>query len=213
MALSKSAAVIGLLVFGTASSVSSKILYEMRAPPGPGQSDTAFEKPWFVTLIMFVAMSFCLPLSWMNQRAKAHPAHDSFDGSQPRQVRSELRQATMLIAPTVLDLVATALMSVGLLSVTASVYQMMRGTGECSGHCRLPTLRSVVRQPSVPAAEMLFTAILAVAVLKRHLNRLHLGGIALCVVRLPLRPCTAAHARADRAPRRLASRSWALPAC
>ena len=36
--------------------------------------------------------------------------------------------STFLLAiPTVFDLVATVLMNVGLLSVTASVYQMMRG--------------------------------------------------------------------------------------
>jgi drug/metabolite transporter (DMT)-like permease len=49
-------------------------------------------------------------------------------------------------------------MNIGLLSVTASVYQMMRG------------------------AEMLFAAAFAVAFLHRHLNRWHGLGIAFCVV-------------------------------
>ncbi len=35
----------------------------------------------------------------------------------------------MLAIPTFFDLVATILMNVGLLYVTASVYQMMRGAG------------------------------------------------------------------------------------
>jgi hypothetical protein len=49
-------------------------------------------------------------------------------------------------------------MNVGLLSVTASVYQMMRG------------------------AEMLFAALFAVLFLKRHLNKYHYMGITCCVV-------------------------------
>lgn len=65
----------------------------------------------------------------------------------------------MLAIPTAFDLVATVLMNVGLLSVTASVYQMMRG------------------------AEMLFAALFAVVFLRRTLNRFHLLGILCCVVR------------------------------
>ena len=64
----------------------------------------------------------------------------------------------MLAIPTFFDLIATVLMNIGLLSVTASVYQMMRG------------------------AEMLFAALFAVSFLHRSLNRLHLLGILCCVV-------------------------------
>jgi drug/metabolite transporter (DMT)-like permease len=65
----------------------------------------------------------------------------------------------MLAIPTIFDLVATVLMNIGLLSVTASVYQMMRG------------------------AEMLFAALFSIMFLHRHLNKFHFGGIACCVVR------------------------------
>lgn len=64
----------------------------------------------------------------------------------------------MLAIPTFFDLVATVLMNIGLLSVTASVYQMMRG------------------------AEMLFAALFAVTFLHRNLNRFHMMGILCCVV-------------------------------
>lgn len=66
----------------------------------------------------------------------------------------------MLAIPTFFDLIATVLMNIGLLSVTASVYQMMRG------------------------AEMLFAALFAVSFLHRKLNRMHFLGILCCVVRL-----------------------------
>ena len=62
--------------------------------------------------------------------------------------RSEWKQTLMLAIPTAFDLVATVLMNVGLLSVTASVYQMMRG------------------------AEMLFAALFAVVFLRRTLKPL-----------------------------------------
>ena len=78
---------------------------------------------------------------------------------------AELHQLALLCIPTVFDLVATVLMNVGLLSVTASVYQMMRG------------------------AEMLFAALFTLLFLGRELNRKHVLGIVFCVVRLiSLRP-------------------------
>ena len=70
-----------------------------------------------------------------------------------------MREILLLGIPTAFDLVATVLMNIGLLSVTASVYQMMRG------------------------AEMLFAAIFSVVFLHRSLNKYHLGGIGCCVVR------------------------------
>lgn len=73
------------------------------------------------------------------------------------------KEIFMLGIPTFFDLVATVLMNVGLLSVTASVYQMMRG------------------------AEMLFAALFAVAFLHRQLNKFHYLGILCCVV--SLLPC------------------------
>lgn len=80
-------------------------------------------------------------------------------GLQARKAHSEFREILLLGIPTGFDLVATILMNIGLLSVTASVYQMMRG------------------------AEMLFAALFAVLFLHRSLNKFHLGGIACCVVR------------------------------
>lgn len=76
--------------------------------------------------------------------------------------RSDLREALMLSIPTVFDLIATVLMNIGLLSVTASVYQMMRG------------------------AEMVFAAVLAITFLKRTLNRLHYSGISACIAGIVL---------------------------
>jgi drug/metabolite transporter (DMT)-like permease len=74
--------------------------------------------------------------------------------------KGSLKETLLLAIPSFFDLVATVLMNIGLLSVTASVYQMMRG------------------------AEMLFAALFAVLFLKRHLNRFHYMGIGCCAVRV-----------------------------
>ncbi|EFN57441.1 hypothetical protein CHLNCDRAFT_142917 [Chlorella variabilis] len=112
-----------------------------------------------MTTVMFVGMSFCLPLAFFlehRQRQRAQKMAASTDAAEPLLAgngegtlqapgaqHSELAQALMLLIPTAFDLIATVLMNVGLLSVTASVYQMMRG------------------------AEMLFAALFAVVFLRR----------------------------------------------
>jgi hypothetical protein len=73
----------------------------------------------------------------------------------------ELLRSLVIAVPAGFDLVATVLMNVGLLSVTASVYQMLRG------------------------ACMLFAAVFAVTFLKRSLNGLHFTGIGCAIVRPP----------------------------
>lgn len=127
-----------------------------------------------MTTVMFIGMSFCLPLAYLQQSQEKSRRRDEAeepllgDNSQggsvqrPPSSHSELKQALLLTIPTAFDLVATILMNVGLLTVTASVYQMMRG------------------------AEMLFAALFAVVFLRRSLNRYHLLGLLCCVVGITL---------------------------
>ena len=88
--------------------------------------------------------------------AGQRPAAASADG--PHRRRSWRRTLELVAVPTGFDLVATVLMSVGLLAITASAYQMMKGS------------------------EVVFSALLARCWLGRRLNRWHLAGIALCLV-------------------------------
>lgn len=76
---------------------------------------------------------------------------------QPRRA-STFRDKAVIAIPMMFDLVATALMSIGLLFVTASVYQILRGS------------------------EMLFCALYSVAILRRPLNKFHYLGLAGAVV-------------------------------
>ena len=120
---------------------------------------------------MFIGMTFCLPLAYYSdQSAKKSAAAAAADGAAepllgaptPAVGGTTWREVFMLSIPTFFDLIATVLMNVGLLSVTASVYQMLRG------------------------AEMLFAALFAVLFLGRRLNRWHLGGIGCCVAGIGL---------------------------
>lgn len=184
MGVLQSANVAGLVVYGTISSLLAKIIYELKAP-GRGDHLKHFHKPWACTTMMFVGMTFCLPLSWVinlvqylhrsrSQRAKqdadgrvsnegvdaplmqvspfaahSHTAHDE---------GPDMHSIMLLAIPMAFDLVATILLSVGLLTTSASVSQMLRGSG------------------------MVFSALFAVFFLHRSLNRLHYCGIAAALV-------------------------------
>jgi drug/metabolite transporter (DMT)-like permease len=140
------------------------------------------ETPFYITLchppstnsvVMFIGMTFCLPLAILSDRkarAKQSAARDAQngvtepllgDGASASDASpapgTTWKEIFMLSIPTFFDLIATVLMNIGLLSVTASVYQMLRG------------------------AEMLFAAFLAVVFLKRRLNKYHYAGIACCI--------------------------------
>ncbi|CAL5222410.1 g4769 [Coccomyxa viridis] len=163
-------AVAGLLVFGTITSLLAKIVYELDGPDRSGVNKL-FRKPWMMTTIMFIGMSFCIPIAYAEafwQRRKQRKENDGahaplLNGTTEEEKSSRSRFQFLLLAiPTVFDLIATVLMNIGLLSVTASVYQMMRG------------------------AEMLFAAVFAVLFLHRRLNKFHLLGILCCVVGIAL---------------------------
>ncbi len=70
------------------------------------------------------------------------------------------RKYDAILFPTLFDLFASGLLSIGLLYTTASLYQMIRGT------------------------EIIFTAIFSVFLLHRRLNSLNITGLALCALGL-----------------------------
>ena len=127
---------------------------------------------------MFIGMTFCLPIAYFleykNKRAAAATRAASGSATEPllgegltsfpqeKSLVDELKEVALLYIPTFFDLIATILMNIGLLTVTASVYQMLRG------------------------AEMLFAALFAVVFLKRKLNRYHYGGIGCCILGITL---------------------------
>eukprot|EP00879_Flechtneria_rotunda_P007740 GHRR01008113.1.p1 GENE.GHRR01008113.1~~GHRR01008113.1.p1 ORF type:complete len:344 (+),score=105.70 GHRR01008113.1:147-1178(+) len=161
MQVGKSLSVGGLIVFGTITSLFAKVVYELKGVGLDGKLKL-FQKPWAMTTTMFIGMSFCLPIAYYKDR-KEQQKKQKHDMQQPLiaqangVAKGSLKETLLLALPSFFDLVATVLMNIGLLNVTASVYQMMRG------------------------AEMLFAALFAVLFLHRHLNRFHYLGILCCV--------------------------------
>ncbi|WIA18798.1 hypothetical protein OEZ85_003481 [Tetradesmus obliquus] len=94
-----------------------------------------------------------------HDREDDHEVHGSGSSSGAKFI---LKEGLMLCIPTGFDLAATTLMNVGLLYVAASVFQILRGS------------------------EMLFAALFAVLFLKRHLNKWHFMGVALCMTGISL---------------------------
>lgn len=158
--LAKAASVSGLIVFGTTTSLFAKIVYEIQSV-GEDGTTKYFHKPWAMTSLMFIGMTCCLPLAYYQEckkrQALAEEEAPLLARAQDPKPRNELRETLLLSIPTFFDLLATILMNIGLLYVTASVYQMMRG------------------------AEMLFAALFTVTFLGRKLNRFHLLGILCCI--------------------------------
>ncbi|WIA30810.1 hypothetical protein OEZ86_000868 [Tetradesmus obliquus] len=161
MHLGKTLSVSGLIVFGTITSLFAKVVYELKGVGLDGK-EKLFQKPWAMTTTMFIGMTFCLPVAYYKEWKQEQERKQKEDLEEPLLatangvVKGSLKETLLLAIPSFFDLVATVLMNVGLLSVTASVYQMMRG------------------------AEMLFAALFAVLFLKRHLNRFHYMGIGCC---------------------------------
>ncbi|KAH3760359.1 Integral membrane protein [Pelomyxa schiedti] len=126
----------GMLVMGTCTSISSKISLAMFCM-GWGDIEHPFEKPFFQSILMFGAMALALPLAWIADaityfRAKKLAESREF-GEAARLVpkKEEPKQKTnpiIMMVPCTFDLLASTLMTFGLIYISVSVFQMLRGS-------------------------------------------------------------------------------------
>ena len=185
MSASKGASIAGLLSFGTLTSLLAKVVFQLKGDGLHGDNH-AFEKPYFMVLVMFVSMSACVPMYIFNARSASSgdesarkdnytaltdddqqlsgdaAADGQGEETGGRKRTSLTKQCLLLAIPTAFDLIATVLMNVGLLTVTASVYQMMR------------------------SAELVFAAIFGVFFLKRRLILDHFVAIGCAMAGVAL---------------------------
>lgn len=128
-----------IVVCGTASTITSKLQYEVRSRGFEKCSyddrtthRCPFTKPWFQTLVMKVAMSSCLLIAWAAKKCRRRRptgvlAETLLGAEEPR--RTPDRSAILAVAaPAFTDLLQTALAQAGLLFVSSSTYQMTRGS-------------------------------------------------------------------------------------
>lgn len=105
------------LVSGTFSAVTCKIAYDTTSIGLDGQ-EKAFSKPILMLLLMFAAMMPALGF-WKIQQSYL-----------PDQEKDKLEPGSLaiLVIPSVCDLLCTLLLLVAQLYITASLWQMMRGS-------------------------------------------------------------------------------------
>ena len=155
--------IIGLLIFGSLNTLTTKIQFELLST-GVDGTVKHFKKPWFGTFIMFLGMCIVLVIHFINvfmrqsRTAKEIEVHLLEGGAtKPGPKKASFWEASKLIAvPAILDLVATALCFVGILYNSASVFQMLRGS------------------------MIIFSAILSGLFLNKKLHAYHWVGVALC---------------------------------
>jgi hypothetical protein len=100
------------LLSGTLNSIVMKIAYQTATSGSDPQDVHFFHKPWFMSLVMFVAMLCALPLYYMQRSRKS------------------LNLKTWLIVsiPSFCDLLGSSMQQVGLIFTPVSIYQMLKGS-------------------------------------------------------------------------------------
>jgi drug/metabolite transporter (DMT)-like permease len=163
--------IIGLLVFGALNTLTTKIQFTMGSVGSAG-NEKFFQKPFFAAFTMFVAMACVLFWHYGSvalERRRERQLAGMTDGGDPllakgkradesKEQLSELWNFLYVGIPATLDLLATCLMFYGLLWMTASMYQMLRG------------------------AMIIFSAIVSVPLLGKKLYGFHWMGVMACVV-------------------------------
>lgn len=126
------------LIFGTACSLTSKVLMSMESKGLTGETEL-FTNPLFQTCTMFIGMLLSLPIHYAVKHWKipfygyAHydesrgkyVALNGEDADRPKEISWSIYM--WLLVPALFDLVATALCMFGLRYVDVSIYQMLRG--------------------------------------------------------------------------------------
>jgi len=152
----------GMLIFGTATSITMKIQLELECD-GYHHHHT-FDKPFFQSLAMFLAMACVLPLSYLLQPKQKQGDNEEKPLLSINTTTDEKKESNPLIVmlPCVFDLVASTMMTFGLIYISVSVFQMLRGS------------------------MIIFSAVFSRIFFKRKVPWYQMTAIALCVVALAL---------------------------
>lgn len=157
--------VLGMLMSGTLNTLTTKIQFTLESKGITGEIET-FQKPWFGTLNMLLAMTMVLVVEqcikgctiFKKEGSGEVPLMDDADlktGDTPAV--SWGRKVCLVAYPAGFDLLATAFCCMGILYIPASVWQILRG------------------------ASIIFAALFSVLFLRRKLFPHHYIGLALCV--------------------------------
>ncbi|EER15063.1 conserved hypothetical protein [Perkinsus marinus ATCC 50983] len=149
---------IGLLA-GSANSIIEKMMFQSSGIGIDGMTHF-FQKPWYMSLVMFVAMLLALPMYYcLRQKSDKRPSN-----TLPESGSSNigLRMCFTVCIPSIFDLLGSSLQAIGLVYTPVSVYQMLKGS------------------------ILLFSALFSVLFLGRKMYRHHWVGVFLCLTALVL---------------------------
>jgi hypothetical protein len=119
-----------MLIAGTCTTVVQKFVIEQKGVGRDIYPAHRFAKPWFFTLVMFVGELTALILYRLELYfASGGPNFDGLlDSDEPLPRPTNKRRIFFILAlPSLCDLLASAIMSIGLLYIQASFWTMLRG--------------------------------------------------------------------------------------
>jgi len=160
--------VSGLLIFGCLNTLTTKIQFTMKSTGIEGE-EKLFAKPEFGTFAMFAGMTLVLTAHYAAQAIKsrarmtrknylATPLVGDADYQSMDAGVSQWKAFLYIGIPANLDLVASIMMFFGLLYISASIWQMLRGS------------------------MIVFSSIESVLFLGRVMKTQHIVGVALCCI-------------------------------
>ncbi|KAL3913016.1 MAG: hypothetical protein SGPRY_008133 [Prymnesium sp.] len=115
---------IGMLVAGSANTITCKMTLGIRSPATEGGEPKLFDHPFVMAGTMFFGE--CLCLLWFRAR-EAFCSRPRSQASRDKRLGKHLPFSAFAL-PACCDLVGTSVMYVGLTLTSASTYQMLRGS-------------------------------------------------------------------------------------
>lgn len=115
---------IGMLVAGSANTITCKLALSSLSPTSPGSEPKAFDHPFVMAGFMFFGECLCLAAFRVKEACRTEPR------SAAARAKREGKQMPCyaFALPACCDLMGTSVMYVGLTLTTASTYQMLRGS-------------------------------------------------------------------------------------
>lgn len=108
--------VIMMLLFGTCTSVSMKVMLALESPGYKGVKHD-FDKPFMQSFMMFFGMAFSFFIARVWDPEKKN-----------KKLSTSWKQRIIIAIPSAFDLFASTLMTFGLIYINASIFQMLRGS-------------------------------------------------------------------------------------
>lgn len=129
--------IAGMLTFGTCTVVIQKVIYNLKST-GKGGDKKLFKKPYYQTEVMFLGMTGCLIVYavynliqyLINRYVNKGLTFEQLTKkpSEAVPMRKRVRNVFSVAIPALCDMLATAIQNVGLVWISASVWEMLRGS-------------------------------------------------------------------------------------